>query len=435
MRRHSRETLLALLLLGVSVSSACSSDDEGKRPVPSAEAGTTGEAGSGDDGSGGDGTGAVGTGGRTPSEGGWDARGGEVATGAAPSAGEAGQAPIAEGGAGGARTTSPPEPPDLVTSSGGPWPDSLTGTCTNAVKLVPCPQDDDPFFGQDGSYRINVPKYTATENTLTDSITSLVWQVKPVTERTQEQAATYCADLDLGGQTDWRLPSRLEYITVLDYGFGNGAAMPPGIAIETLGDQWTSSAVGSVAGQFFSVNDQLGSWTLTTSDTPLGARCVRGATLTGDLTSDVDTATDAMTELVWQTSDLPEALVTWQQALEYCETLSHAERDDWRLPSIKELATLVDDAATSAPVIRAGLNGAAPNYWSSTPAASFGGDRFAMAIDTSSGYSPSFKMTESAAAARCVAGADTLETVSDGADTLETAAAGADTLETAATSN
>ena len=52
------------------------------------------------------------------------------------------------------------------------------------------------------------------------------------------------------------------------------------------------------------------------------------------------TVTDSATGLMWQKSDDGE-WKTWAEALEYCEGLSLAEHDDWRLPDMKELASIM----------------------------------------------------------------------------------------------
>jgi hypothetical protein len=296
----------------------------------------------------------------------------------------------------------------LITSTGGPWPDSLTGACASPTKLIPCPQKDDPFFGQDGTYRINVPKYSTTLTTIKDSVTGLVWQLKPSqTAKTQAEAVAYCDALDLAGQTDWRLATRLEYVSLLDEGMGAGYALPPGIPLDATGVFWTASATGTTVNGFYVMDDRAGVWNVAVGSSTALARCVRGTALSSTLTADTDFVTDSMTKLVWQTTSLDDSAATWQAALDYCETLSHAGKDDWRLPSIKELATIVDETASMAPVISADFGaGMASAYWSSTPAPSLQSDHFAFALEMSFGISPSLKMADSAAAARCVRTAD-----------------------------
>jgi len=53
--------------------------------------------------------------------------------------------------------------------------------------------------------------------------------------------------------------------------------------------------------------------------------------------------TDEKTALMWQ--DVPQnkgAVLTWQEAKEYCEALGQEGYDDWWLPSESELATIVN---------------------------------------------------------------------------------------------
>jgi hypothetical protein len=407
MRRSIAPALWAVVLAAGGSAWACSNDDKSAAPGSGgASAGSKAHAGSAATAGGESAGGAPADGGTASGDGGRATHGG---AGSEPSGGvaaEGGAAALPAGGTGGGDGAggSGSDPPDLVIATGGPWPDSLTGACSNTSKDVACPQMGEAFFGQDGTYRLNVPSYAKTATSLKDSVTGLAWQLTPdPAGKTQAAAAKYCDDLELGGQTDWRLPTRLEYVSVLDLGMGSGYAMPPDILLETTRAHWTASATGSGAGQFFMINDQFGAWTVAVDSTPLGARCVRGPTLGGSLTVETDVVSDSMTQLVWQVTGLSPAARTWQQALEDCESSSYAGQSDWRLPSIKELATIVDEAAVAVPAIRAELGGdVAASYWSSTPAPSFGPERFAFALETSLGVSPSSKMTESAAAVRCV---------------------------------
>lgn len=405
---------LSLVTFGVTLSqSGCSDDKAGAPGGPragsssSAAGGEEGEGGA-TSGGGGDGAGApaAGQGGAAGSgagEGGAaGGAGGEQAHGGA-EAGEAGQA-TGGGGEGGA----PPDP-YLIITDGGPWPDSFTGTCALPTGLSACPAKDAPFFGQDGTYRINQPRYTASSTVLNDAITGLSWQLRPtLTEGSQSEAAAYCDALVLGGQDDWRLPTRLEYVTLMDYGWPDGFASPPAIPTDTTGIKWSSSKTGRSLDGFFILDDELGFFNVApAAGTPAGARCVRGAPLSGSLTVGAGTTVDSMTGLEWQTSELDDTLRTWEEALAYCEQLEHAEQSDWRLPSLKELVTLVDEAAVTAPVVDPVSFGtsSAQSYWSSTPARSFSSEQVAFTLDTLFGSTPSLKMTD-AASARCVRTAD-----------------------------
>ena len=57
----------------------------------------------------------------------------------------------------------------------------------------------------------------------------------------------------------------------------------------------------------------------------------------------------------------------WQNALSYCEGLSWASHEDWRLPDIKELASIVDDHAVDPPIDTLAFhNTPSADFWSSS---------------------------------------------------------------------
>ena len=79
--------------------------------------------------------------------------------------------------------------------------------------------------------------------------------------------------------------------------------------------------------------------------------------------------TDSITGLQWQDdADAKNIRKTWQEAIEYCENKVSLEGyDDWRLPNINELESLVDDSRYD-PAIDTTFfkNVAFGYYWSST---------------------------------------------------------------------
>ena len=77
---------------------------------------------------------------------------------------------------------------------------------------------------------------------------------------------------------------------------------------------------------------------------------------------------DNVTGLEWQQATAP-GTYTWQQAIDYCNNLSLGGKDDWRLPTIKELSTLVDSSIPyPGPTINTSYfpDTVASSYWSST---------------------------------------------------------------------
>jgi hypothetical protein len=93
-------------------------------------------------------------------------------------------------------------------------------------------------------------------------------------------------------------------------------------------------------------------------------------------TSD-DTVTDNCTGLMWQrdTADVnddgqstDQDFVPWCDALAYCENLSFAGHDDWRLPNVRELQSIVDYGLV-VPSIDPVFGALSSGYWSSTSSA------------------------------------------------------------------
>ena len=68
-----------------------------------------------------------------------------------------------------------------------------------------------------------------------------------------------------------------------------------------------------------------------------------------DVISD-DEVKDNYTNLIWQRRD-SDALLTWEQAVQYCASLDLGQ-NTWRLPSIREISTLVDEALVAPAINR-----------------------------------------------------------------------------------
>jgi len=80
-----------------------------------------------------------------------------------------------------------------------------------------------------------------------------------------------------------------------------------------------------------------------------------------------DEALDNYTRLIWQRDGDATGLVSWEEATSYCENLSLGGYTTWRLPTVRELATLVDEAEV-APAINESVfpnthYGARSNNW------------------------------------------------------------------------
>jgi Protein of unknown function (DUF1566) len=82
------------------------------------------------------------------------------------------------------------------------------------------------------------------------------------------------------------------------------------------------------------------------------------------------TVTDKCTGLMWQkdtadTSELFQDSLEWCDAIDFCEQLSFAGHDDWRLPNVRELQSIVDYGRREQ-AINPAFTALSEYYWSST---------------------------------------------------------------------
>ncbi len=263
------------------------------------------------------------------------------------------------------------------------------------------PSVGDAFYGQDGHYIKNAPSYTDNgDGTVTDNITGLMWQKDMGDKISFDEAKTKAENLTIGGYDDWRVPTIKELYSLILF---TGRAMG-----ETIVDKFIDTTVfiqpigdpRPIDAQTLSATEYV-STTMNGNATVFGVnfldgrikgypkhkdwffRMVRGNTDYGknDFVDNGDgTITDNATGLMWQQADDGTAR-DWEESLEYAEGLELAGHDDWRLPSIKELQSIVDytrsPATTSSPVIdplfsctevedAEGNPGQYPYYWSGT---------------------------------------------------------------------
>jgi len=77
---------------------------------------------------------------------------------------------------------------------------------------------------------------------------------------------------------------------------------------------------------------------------------------------------DPVTKLQWQDNSAAKSVQKdWEGAKSYCRDLNFAGFDDWRLPTIKELESIVDYSRYPDAYKKGFKNFTSSNYWSSSP--------------------------------------------------------------------
>lgn len=124
-------------------------------------------------------------------------------------------------------------------------PDTGFNKCTDGTKEIPCPQKCEPFYGQDGNFRGVQPAFKDNGNgTTTDSVTGITWQVESnSTTYKFYDAEAHCQSLTLADKSDWRVPTRREFLTITLFD-RNFPAFDPVFNIESNVSYWTRDLSG-----------------------------------------------------------------------------------------------------------------------------------------------------------------------------------------------
>lgn len=215
--------------------------------------------------------------------------------------------------------------------------------------------------------------YTINTDTVIDKITGLEWERDighSHSSRTLFDALDDCNALTLAGKTDWRLPKLNELLSIVNYGsidpainssaFLNAQSygyltINPVAHSSHLGDYWiVNFYAGHADGADVRGPDY---WT----------RCVRGGDTHHALLLDNGngTVTDKANGLIWQQQD--SSVDSWASASNYCATLSLGGKTDWRVPTVKELASLVNYQEYNPALNETRFPGASSGtYWSAS---------------------------------------------------------------------
>ncbi len=281
--------------------------------------------------------------------------------------------------------------------------DTGQGSCFGRDRVVRCPGENGRYSGQDAQYVTNTPSYRDNrDGTITDRHTGLVWQKTPdPTRRNQTDSERFARNLKLAGFNDWRLPTIKELFSIADFKGDMHSRIP---YIDPVFDFQYPTVGGGGNGQpgqrdmdaqFASSTRYLGT-TMGRDQSAFGfnfadgrikgyplrmlryVRAVRGNPDYGKnrFHDNRDgTITDRATGLTWLQADSGKTM-NWPQALEYAQSSTAAGKNDWRLPNVKELQSIVDynsapdsrDPSRRAPAIDSRFKLSVPEswFWSST---------------------------------------------------------------------
>ena len=219
----------------------------------------------------------------------------------------------------------------------------------------------------------NHQKYdTATVGVVVDQVTGLMWQRDVAnTFMPFDDAQRECSRLKVAGHEDWRLPSRIELVSLLDMSrtqpsINLGAF--PGAPSEWF---WTSSVAEGQPSAAWYVYFYAGYPKTDEKGNRFSVRCVRDAEPRARPARHYDTRAgevrDLATGLTWQRA-APDKTLALDAARAYCKQLTVAGRKGWRLPTEGELFTLVDEHAAIGPMIDGAAFPKTPSepFWSSS---------------------------------------------------------------------
>ncbi|MDV7104562.1 DUF1566 domain-containing protein [Vibrio sp. TH_r3] len=273
--------------------------------------------------------------------------------------------------------------------------------------VIDAPELGDTLYGQDAQYQGLQPSYTDNgDGTVTDNNTGLMWQQTPPSGKmSYDEAKAYVESLNIGGYTDWRLPTIKESFSIANLGGSLNVAditkAVPYLDTEYFdffydekkpytGSYWTSTVTKMLPQNEYEKQElNYGfNWadghlkaygdgyyrdgTSMNNSIPAGVRAVRGEEGVYGVNDYVDnadgTVTDRATGFMWSKQDsgyinddasvrLPDDKNfgfgrTWVDTLAWVQKMNKANYlgySDWRLPDAKELQSIVQYGKTMLP--------------------------------------------------------------------------------------
>ena len=198
-------------------------------------------------------------------------------------------------------------------------------------------------------------KKLSGEDVVFDETTNLMWQKGSTQVETLKDAFEHCEGLEYAGYTDWRLPNKNEFATLMDYSKTGDSAMSDFPGMEKAEFVVSTSFLligGDYDSMLWIVNTADGTFEI--RDSWVGdysVRCVRSDLdpFPADGITECDPKTgfapckDSSSGIIWSPRIVLAYDYTWQKAARECRDLDLNGGHKWRLPTIDELRTLVDE--------------------------------------------------------------------------------------------
>ena len=264
-------------------------------------------------------------------------------------------------------------------AGGYPIVDTNETTYYSNDAIIDAPAIGEDFYGQDATYSGTQPSYTDNgDGTITDNVTGLIWQQDPGDKMDWETAVNGLDEFNeeaLGGRSDWRIPTIKELYSLVDYSGNTGTSSDE--STPYLDTDYFAFEYGDAAGEPRFIDSQMltstiyDSTTLGGNTTVFGYNFADGRIKGYEITKDFycyhvtgsttygqnlytdngdETITDEATGLMWMQNDSgyyeagsnSDGTMDWEEALAWAEDATYAGYDDWRLPNVKELQSIVD---------------------------------------------------------------------------------------------
>jgi hypothetical protein len=114
------------------------------------------------------------------------------------------------------------------------------------------------------------------DQTVTDNVTGLMWQkAVPTGTYMWTQAVAYCQTVTLGAHSDWRLPSRIELVSIVDAGLSDPSINGMHFPSTPTAYFWSSSPVASSTSGAWYVDFNSGNTSYNDMSDTYDVRCVR----------------------------------------------------------------------------------------------------------------------------------------------------------------